>query len=180
MLLRLQQHGLEILRVSFQVQRFGDVLQVVGEFLQPLFHVRPVRIEGGAQVRKQHVDLIRQRFPDLEICASVLANIDCVQRAVIYREAGADVIGANCGRGIAGYLPVCARLRAATSRPVWIKANAGLPEIVDGQLVYQNTPEQFAALAPALIEGGANFIGGCCGTSPDFIRALKLKVSACG
>jgi methionine synthase I (cobalamin-dependent) len=93
--------------------------------------------------------------------------------------AGADVIGANCGRGIAGYLPVCERLRAATTKPVWIKANAGLPEIVDGQLVYQSTPEQFSAFAPALIAGGANFIGGCCGTSPEFIRALRQRVAGC-
>jgi len=101
------------------------------------------------------------------------------QAAEALAAAGADVIGANCGSGIAGYLPVCRRLRQASDKPVWIKANAGLPEIVDGKLVYQNTPQDFAALAPALIEAGASFIGGCCGTDPDFVRALKRKVSGC-
>jgi methionine synthase I (cobalamin-dependent) len=101
------------------------------------------------------------------------------QAAEALAAAGADVIGANCGLGIAGYLPVCRRLRQASDKPVWIKANAGLPEIVDGKLVYQNTPQDFAALAPALIEAGASFIGGCCGTDPDFVRALKRKVSGC-
>lgn len=86
---------------------------------------------------------------------------------------GADVIGANCGQGIAGYIPVCRRLRAATDRPVWIKPNAGLPEMVDGQVVYRTTPEEFARQVPSLREAGADFIGGCCGTSPDYIRAAR-------
>ena len=86
--------------------------------------------------------------------------------------AGADVIGANCGVGIESYVPVCARLRAATDRPIWIKPNAGLPEIIGGNPVYTTTPEEFARHAPALAQAGASFIGGCCGTTPDFIRAL--------
>ena len=87
--------------------------------------------------------------------------------------AGADVIGANCGQGIAGYVPVCQRLRSATDRPLWIKANAGLPEMIEGKPVYRTTPEQFARHVPALVQAGARFIGGCCGTNPAFIRALK-------
>ncbi len=86
--------------------------------------------------------------------------------------AGADVIGANCGVGIESYVPVCARLRAATDRPVWIKPNAGLPEMVGGNPIYTTAPEEFARHGPALIKAGASFIGGCCGTTPDFVRAL--------
>ena len=85
---------------------------------------------------------------------------------------GASVVGANCGVGIEAFLPVCRRLRASTHLPVWIKANAGLPVSRDGRIVYDTTPEQFASYAGALIEAGANFLGGCCGTTPEFIRAL--------
>ena len=92
-------------------------------------------------------------------------------------EAGADVIGANCGVGIERYVPVCQRLRAATDRPIWIKANAGLPVLVDGQAVYQTTPEAFASHIPGLLAAGASFVGGCCGTSPDFIRAAAQSMS---
>lgn len=92
-------------------------------------------------------------------------------------EAGADVIGANCGVGIERYVPVCQRLRAATDRPIWIKANAGLPVLVDGQAVYQTTPESFASHIPGLLAAGASFVGGCCGTSPDFIRAAAQSIS---
>jgi len=86
--------------------------------------------------------------------------------------AGADVIGANCGRGIAGYISVCQRLHASTERPIWIKPNAGLPEMFEGKVVYKTTPEECASFIPALLQAGASFIGGCCGTGPDFIRAV--------
>jgi 5-methyltetrahydrofolate--homocysteine methyltransferase len=60
---------------------------------------------------------------------------------------------------------------------VWIKANAGLPELVDGKSVYRTSAEQFASFAPAVVSAGATFIGGCCGSSPDFIQALKKTLS---
>jgi methionine synthase I (cobalamin-dependent) len=90
--------------------------------------------------------------------------------------AGADVVGANCGQGIAGYVTVCRRLRAATDRPVWIKANAGVPQIVGDQVVYETSAEQFAEYGSALVAAGASFIGGCCGTDPDYICALRQKI----
>jgi len=88
------------------------------------------------------------------------------------REEGAAAIGANCGIDIAGYVSICRRLRAATSLPIWIKPNAGLPEMQNGIPAYTIAPEEFAQHVPALTEAGANFVGGCCGTSPDFIRAI--------
>jgi methionine synthase I (cobalamin-dependent) len=102
------------------------------------------------------------------------------QAAARLVEAGADVIGANCGCGIEGYVPICARLRAATDRPVWIKANAGLPELVEGRVTYRMTAEEFAGHARKLVELGAAFIGGCCGTSPEYIRALRSLAGAVG
>jgi methionine synthase I (cobalamin-dependent) len=96
--------------------------------------------------------------------------------AAALTEAGADVVGANCGLGIDGYIPVCARLKKATHLPIWIKPNAGLPEMLDGHIVYRTTPEEFAARAPALRNSGADFIGGCCGTTPEFIRALTASL----
>jgi 5-methyltetrahydrofolate--homocysteine methyltransferase len=91
-------------------------------------------------------------------------------------EAGADVVGSNCGQGIEGFVAICRRLNAATDRPVWIKANAGLPEIVGDRTVYTQTPQGFAEHVPALVEAGADFIGGCCGTGPEFILAVKAKL----
>jgi len=87
-------------------------------------------------------------------------------------EAGADAVGANCGLGVQGYISVCRRMRASTDLPLWMKPNAGLPELVDGQIVYRTTPQAFASGAVALRQAGGSFIGGCCGTSPEFIRAV--------
>ncbi len=99
------------------------------------------------------------------------------QAAAALTQAGADVIGANCGQGIAGFVTICGRLHAATDRPIWIKANAGLPQIVDFRAAYSTTPAEFSSYAPQLIAAGASFIGGCCGTAPPFIRALSDTIA---
>jgi methionine synthase I (cobalamin-dependent) len=99
------------------------------------------------------------------------------QAAETLTAAGADVIGANCGRGVAGFVPVCRRLRAGTDLPIWVKANAGLPRIVEGRLVYPVTPDEWAGHGPALRDAGASFLGGCCGTTPAFIRALRRALA---
>lgn len=91
-------------------------------------------------------------------------------------NAGVSGVGANCGQGIEGFIPICARMRSATDLPLWMKANAGLPERVDGQTVYRTTPEEFASFIPALVASGANFVGGCCGTDERFVRAVGIAL----
>ena len=85
---------------------------------------------------------------------------------------GVHGIGANCGVGAREYIAICRRLVAVCRLPVWIKPNAGLPEIVGGVVNYKTTAEEFAEAARELANAGATFVGGCCGTSPDFIRVL--------
>lgn len=91
-------------------------------------------------------------------------------------RAGADVVGTNCGQGIERFAALCRRLRSATDRPLWLKPNAGLPQLVNGRVHYAATPEQFAARVPELVAAGASFIGGCCGTTPAFIQAAARAV----
>lgn len=91
-------------------------------------------------------------------------------------DAGADVLGSNCGQGIEGFLPICQRLRAVTDRPLWMKGNAGLPKMVDGQSVYDQTPEGFADAAMKLLDEGVMFLGGCCGTTPAYIDELRRRM----
>lgn len=93
-------------------------------------------------------------------------------------EAGADVIGSNCGQGVEGFIKVCKRLRAATKLPIWMKPNAGLPIMEGDKTVYKTTPAEFAAALPALRAAGAKFIGGCCGSSPAFLKAARETLSA--
>jgi 5-methyltetrahydrofolate--homocysteine methyltransferase len=96
--------------------------------------------------------------------------------AAALEEAGADVIGANCGVGIEHYRGICQRLKSATRLPVWIKANAGLPQLIDGTATYAITPEHYAATAMEIVAAGADFIGGCCGTTPAFISAIAARM----
>lgn len=91
---------------------------------------------------------------------------DCVRRA---EEAGADLIGANCGAGIDAYAALAPVLRRLTRKPLWIKANAGIPRVEGGRTVYPLTPAQYASYVPALVSAGVDVVGGCCGTTPGHI-----------
>jgi len=86
---------------------------------------------------------------------------------------GAEAVGANCGTGPDTYVRIARRLASATSLPVWIKPNAGRPEIgPNGATTFPIGPQEFASYAPSFAESGARFIGGCCGTTPDHVRAI--------
>ncbi len=92
--------------------------------------------------------------------------------AAAMEEAGASAVGANCGVGVERALEICRRLHGATSLPVWIKPNAGLPTVDSTGLHYTTTAEFFASHFGALRDAGASFVGACCGSNPEFIRAL--------
>jgi methionine synthase I (cobalamin-dependent) len=94
------------------------------------------------------------------------------QAVEVLSSAGVDGLGANCGQGIEGFIPICSRMRSVTALPLWMKPNAGLPERVDGQTVYRTTAAEFVRFVPALVQAGANFVGGCCGTEQEFIREI--------
>lgn len=92
-------------------------------------------------------------------------------------EAGADIIGTNCGNGIDRMIEIVREMReVAPETPILVHANAGLPESIDGVDVFPETPEEMASKVQKLVDAGANIIGGCCGTSPEHIRAMKKAV----
>jgi 5-methyltetrahydrofolate--homocysteine methyltransferase len=94
-------------------------------------------------------------------------------------EAGADIVGANCGNGMERMMEIVEIIRAAFPDVyILVHANAGLPALVDGQSVFPETPEMMASLVPGLLSAGANIIGGCCGTTPAHIRAIKNAITA--
>jgi len=98
---------------------------------------------------------------------------DAVDAAV---KAGASYIGANCGCGIDSYVEIARVLRYLTQMPVWIKANAGLPELIDGKTVYSMTAGAYAAYVKYILEAGVSVIGGCCGTTPEYIKEIRAVV----
>ncbi|MCC5831373.1 MAG: homocysteine S-methyltransferase family protein [Phycisphaeraceae bacterium] len=96
-------------------------------------------------------------------------------------ESGADVVGANCGSSLSldDYVTLAERLVAAAGdHPVIIQPNAGTPVLIEDRSVHPATPEQMAALVPRLIDAGVRIIGGCCGTTPEHLRAMSTMKPA--
>jgi 5-methyltetrahydrofolate--homocysteine methyltransferase len=88
-------------------------------------------------------------------------------------DAGADVIGANCGKGFEEMTEIVKEMRPITTKPIIAQPNAGIPDWVDGKSVYKETPEIIKPKAERLMNQGVNILGGCCGTSPDHIRMMR-------
>lgn len=97
--------------------------------------------------------------------------------AVILHSMGADLIGTNCSFG-PEYMLKIAESYGKTGLPFSIKPNAGLPEIIDGKQVFKETPEGFVKLLPEFIKNGARLLGGCCGTTPNYIAEVSKLVRA--
>jgi 5-methyltetrahydrofolate--homocysteine methyltransferase len=92
--------------------------------------------------------------------------------------AGADAVGSNCGNGIEKMVRIAREFRSRTDLPLVIQSNAGLPEIVNGELIYPETPGFIAARVKDLLDAGVSIIGGCCGTAPEHIRAIRAAVNS--
>ena len=104
---------------------------------------------------------------------------DLVSAAI---DAGADAVGANCGTGPENYAKLAKMLHQAISKRqqdsnnrllIWIKPNAGIPILRKGKTIFPMGPEEFASYVPEIVAAGANFIGGCCGTTPAHIKAIR-------
>lgn len=108
-----------------------------------------------------------------------MMGISPEQAAEAMLEAGADIIGTNCGNGIERMIEIVQVMRkAAPATPILVHANAGLPKNVNGVDTFPETPEMMAAQVHGLVAAGANIIGGCCGTTPAHIKAMKEAVKA--
>ena len=92
------------------------------------------------------------------------------------QAAGAQIIGANCGTGPDHMIAIIGRLRAVTKAPLIAMPNAGMPELVCGETVFPESPEEMASKVGRLVAAGASIIGGCCGTTPAHIAALARQV----
>ncbi len=88
-------------------------------------------------------------------------------------NAGADIIGSNCGKGFDEMFQVIHEMRGLTNKPILAQSNAGIPELVDGNLIYVETPEMIAPKVHELLESGVNILGGCCGTDPSHIKKMR-------
>ncbi|GHT57977.1 hypothetical protein AGMMS50239_01500 [Bacteroidia bacterium] len=97
--------------------------------------------------------------------------------AIAAVQAGANIIGANCGNGLKNMITIVSQMREVDENtPILVHANAGLPKVENGKTVYPETPEMMGELTGQIIQAGANIIGGCCGTTPEHIRVMKASI----
>jgi len=109
-----------------------------------------------------------------------MMGVSIPQAYELAKANGASFVGANCGAGIETFVNIAQQyIACGTELPIWVKGNAGLPEVDDdGNTVFRAKPQVYRETAPLLLEVGAKFIGGCCGSAPEHIRAVRESMDA--
>lgn len=148
------------------------VIETFGELAEVRIALRAVREATALPVV---VSMAFSSGPDKTI--SMMGNRPA-ELARLAAGEGADAVGANCGCGPDYCVRLTELLRGACNLPIWVKPNAGLPVLVRGKATFPMGPQEFASYVPKLIGAGASFIGGCCGTTPEHVRAVRQAVDA--
>ncbi len=141
---------------------------------------------GSIDELHQAVLASREAAPELPIVAQVTIDdegnaLDGTDPEVFGRrltDFGVDVMGCNCSIGPAAMLDTMERLRRVTSLPLAAQPNAGMPRNVEGRNIYLCSPEYMAEYARRFVAAGVSLVGGCCGTTPEHIKAMKLALRA--
>lgn len=107
----------------------------------------------------------------------LLTGADVKTACAVCEGLGVDVIGLNCGMGPKQMIPMVEELSRCSSTPIMVNPNAGLPESINGETVYNVDPDEFSDLMVQIANIGVSYLGGCCGTTPDHIRALREKTT---
>ena len=142
-----------------------------------------IAIETMFDIQEMRAALIgvREGAPGIPVMAFMTYNADGITDsgsdpetvAAVMEGFSVEIMGLNCSVGPEAMVPVLERLGRATHTYLGIEPNAGLPVHRDGKTVYPSGAEEMAAFAPTFVEAGANIVGGCCGTTPDYIRLIS-------
>ena len=170
--------GLDEARAAFAEQigvlkRSGVDLLIV-ETMPALNEAREA-LEAAKAVAPELPVLVMVTVDDEGDC---LDGSSAAQAAAWLTEWGADAVGVNCSTGPATVLTAIEEMRAATNLPLGAMPNAGMPRAVEGRNIYLCSPEYMASFARKAIAAGAQMVGGCCGTTPNHIRAMRQAIRA--
>lgn len=162
------------------VEVYREQAQVICEAGADLFVVETMM---SLQECRAAVIAIRE-VCDLPIMVSLTYNedgrtlygTDPATAVIVLQSLGADAVGLNCSTGPEAMLAPVAQMAEYATVPILAKPNAGMPELADGVTVFRSTPEEFATVGKKLVEAGATILGGCCGTTPEHIKALADAV----
>ncbi|MDE6663466.1 MAG: homocysteine S-methyltransferase family protein [Lachnospiraceae bacterium] len=157
-------------QIGYLVEAGVDMLVV--ETMMSLQETRAALIAA-----KEVCDLPVMATMTFETDARTLYGTDATTAAIVLESLGAAAIGANCSTGPDKMVDIIRSMAEVTSIPIIAKPNAGLPSLDEnGQTVYDMDEEEFAQGMKEIIEAGASIVGGCCGTAPSYIEALKASV----
>jgi homocysteine S-methyltransferase len=170
--------GLDEARAAYREQILALVAagvdMLIIETMMALNQAREA-VLAAREVAADHPVLVMMTVDDDSNC---LDGASPAHAAAVLTEAGADAIGVNCSSGPATVLTAIEAMRAATSLPIAAMPNAGLPRAVEGRNIYFCSPEYMASFARKALAAGAQILGGCCGTTPHHIRAMRAAVRA--
>lgn len=139
-------------------------------------------IETMLDIQEARAALIAVRETcDLPVCVSMtfdqggrtLTGTDPVTALITLQSLGADAVGCNCSTGPADMLQVIAAMKPYAKVPLLAKPNAGLPKLLDGTTVFDMSPEEYGGFVRQFVDAGVNLLGGCCGTSPEYIAQIR-------
>jgi len=146
-------------------------------------------IETMMDIQEARAALIAVREScDLPVCVSMtfdenrktLTGTDAVTALITLQSLGADAVGCNCSTGPKDMLKIISQMKPYAKVPLMAKPNAGLPKLVDGKTVFDMGAEEFGTFVAPLVSAGANMIGGCCGTSPEYIEQIRKNITGLG
>ncbi len=164
-------------------EAFAEQIGVLAKNGVDLLIIETMPALNEAQVALETAKALAPHLPVL-VMVTVDDEGDCLdgsspaQAAALLTEWGADAIGVNCSTGPATVLTAIENMRPATTLPLAAMPNAGLPRAVEGRNVYLVSPEYMASFARKAINAGVQLVGGCCGTTPNHIRAMRAAIRA--
>lgn len=135
-------------------------------------------VNAARAVSSETPVVVTMSFDDTPRGFFTIMGVSVEQAAAGLEKAGADLVGSNCGYGIETMVRIARAFAEVTDLPTVIQSNAGIPEARDGRIHFPETPEFFEGKVSDLLEAGVSVVGGCCGTTPDHIRAIRQVVDA--
>jgi len=135
------------------------------------------------------VTAVKNIYPEIPVIASMtfdkiprgyytIMGVSIEDAVTGLENAGADIIGSNCGNGIDSMIDIAKQIKGLTEKQVLIQSNAGIPETNKGEIIYPESPSYFAEKTSELIEVGVSIIGGCCGTTPEHIQEIRKTIDS--
>lgn len=157
-------------------EAFKEVMVYGEEAGADLIHIETMsdtyEVKAAVLAAKENTDLPVFATMIFDERGKLLTGGDIPSVVALLEGLRVDALGINCGMGAAQMVPVLDEILKYATVPVIVKPNAGLPKHRDGEVYYDVKPEEFASVMKRIVERGASVVGGCCGTTPEYIRAL--------